>query len=63
MKQKASTPSCSDVLDAFAVESNHDRSTLEHYLRQFPQYAIEIANFSSEISKPPAKHRELTEKD
>lgn len=60
MKQQASTPSCNDVLSAFAVEPTHDRSTLERYLREFPQYAVEIANLSHEISRPLAKDRELT---
>lgn len=63
MKQQPSTISCRDVLNAFAVEPNHDRSTLERYLCEFPQYAVEIANLSNEISRPPAKDRELTSKD
>jgi hypothetical protein len=63
MKQQSSELSCKDVLSAFAVEPNHDRSTLERYLREFPQYAIEIASLSNEISRPPANDRKLTDKE
>ena len=55
--------SCEDVLNAFAVEPTHDRATLERYLRQFPQYAVELAHLSHELSHVDAKGGDLAEKD
>jgi hypothetical protein len=37
------------ILYAFAVESNHDRSTLERYLKQYPELAEELIDLSSEL--------------
>ncbi|MCE9567300.1 MAG: hypothetical protein K8U57_35305 [Planctomycetes bacterium] len=37
------------ILDAFAVEATHDRSTLERYLRQYPELAQELIDLSSEL--------------
>jgi hypothetical protein len=39
------------VLDAFAVESELGRSTLERYLRLYPEYARELADLSRELSR------------
>ncbi|MBZ0070153.1 MAG: hypothetical protein K8I04_00260 [Gammaproteobacteria bacterium] len=44
-------PSREEVLDAFAVETVHDRKTLERYLRDFPQFAAELADLSRELSR------------
>lgn len=55
--------SCEDVLNAFAVEATHDRATLERYLREFPQYAVELAHLSHELSRAFIKTGELTEQD
>ncbi|MGD0207521.1 MAG: hypothetical protein ABSC89_07950 [Verrucomicrobiota bacterium] len=55
--------SCEDALNAFAVEPTHDRATLERYLRQFPEYAVELAHLSHELSRAEAKTGELSEKD
>jgi hypothetical protein len=38
------------VLDAFAVESEPGRSTLERYLRLYPEYAGELIDLSRELS-------------
>lgn len=39
------------VLDAFAVESEPDRSTLERYLRLYPEYAAELVDLSRELCR------------
>ena len=39
------------MLDAFAVESEPDRSTLERYLRLYPEYAGELVDLSRELSR------------
>jgi hypothetical protein len=44
-------PSRESVLDAFAVESELGRSTLERYLRLYPEYARELADLSRELSR------------
>jgi hypothetical protein len=63
MKQETTKISSEDVLNAFAVEPSHDGSTLERYLRNFPQYAIELAHLSQELSRPGKKETKLSEKD
>lgn len=49
------TPSASqpreDVLDAFAVEPDAGRATLERYLRNYPEYAAELVDLSRELSR------------
>lgn len=40
-----------DVLDAFAVEPNHDRETLERYLREYPDFALALIDLSRELSR------------
>ncbi len=51
MNVKTSQPRCEEVLSAFAVEPNHDSQTLQRYLKEYPQYAVEIASLSHEISR------------
>ena len=55
MKPTSSRPSCEDVLNAFAVESNPGRQTLERYLKDYPQYAAELADLSRELSRVVAE--------
>lgn len=43
-------PSKHDVLDAFAVEPDPGRETLERYLRTYPQYASELVDLSRELA-------------
>ncbi|MBI1256530.1 MAG: hypothetical protein GC204_03575 [Chloroflexi bacterium] len=43
------TPSEDDVLQAFAVEPNHDQSTLERYLAAYPSYAGGILDLAREL--------------
>jgi hypothetical protein len=40
-----------EVLDAFAVEPAHDRTTLERYLRDYPQYASPLCQLSFELNR------------
>ena len=39
-----------DVLDAFAVEPDIDRLTLERYLRNFPKFAEDIVELAAELT-------------
>lgn len=45
-------PPLEDVLDAFSVEMDLGKETLERYLHEYPQYAEEIIDLSFELSKP-----------
>lgn len=44
-------PSREDVLGAYAVEVDHDRATLERYLRDYPQYSEDLIDLSAELSR------------
>ena len=44
-------PSRESVLDAFAVESELGRLTLERYLRLYPEYAGELIDLSRELCR------------
>jgi|ERR1044071_383106 hypothetical protein len=63
MKTNTSRISSEDVLNAFAVEPNHDRATLERYLREFPQFALELAHLSHELSRATVEAPALSAKD
>lgn len=49
MNTPPSNPSLEEVLDAFAVEQEHGRQTLEKYIRRFPQFAVELVDLSHEL--------------
>ena len=51
MSKGRSAPSREEVLDAFAVEPDHDRLTLERYLRDHPRYVTELVELSRELSR------------
>lgn len=51
-------PSCDDVLEAFALEPQADKATLERYLRTYPEYAEEILDYSIEISREEVIRKE-----
>ena len=51
-------PSQEDVLNAFAVEPEPLRETLEYYLRKYPEYASELIDLSAELSRPLAPSEE-----
>ena len=52
--KRRSRPSCDDVLDAFAVEPEIGRATLERYLREFPEYAADIVDLAVELMREAA---------
>jgi hypothetical protein len=52
-----------DVLWAFTVEPNHDKQTFENYLREYPKYAIELADLLHELTRGNEKEQELTDRD
>ena len=43
------------ILYAFAVEANHDRNTLERYLKEYPELTADLIDLTSELvwAKPP----------
>jgi hypothetical protein len=47
----ASVPALDDVLDAFAMERSPDRTTLERYLRRYPQFADALIDLSRELHR------------
>src|SRR5271170_60812 len=51
MNAKMSQPPCEEVLSAFAVEPKHDSETLKRYLKTYPQFTVEIASLSYELSR------------
>ena len=51
MSPAGARPSRESVLDAFAVESEPGRPTLERYLRLYPEYAGELIDLSCELSR------------
>ena len=51
MSPAGARPSRESVLDAFAAESEPGRSTLERYLRLYPEYAGELIDLSRELSR------------
>jgi transcriptional regulator with XRE-family HTH domain len=46
-----SRPSREDVLYAFAVEPTLGRDTLDRYLRDYPEYTVELIDLSFELSR------------
>lgn len=63
MKPGTSNIRSEDVFNSFAVEPQQDRATLEKYLRKFPQFALELAQLSHELSSTSEESRVLTEAD
>ncbi|RWD31650.1 MAG: hypothetical protein EOS22_04305 [Mesorhizobium sp.] len=51
MSPAAERPSLESVLDAFAVEPDPGRQTLERYLRLYPEYAAELVDLSRELTR------------
>ena len=52
MSPLAGKPSRQDVLDAFAVEPDTGRATLERYLRDYPELATELLDLSRLLATP-----------
>ncbi len=44
-----SMPTLDDVLEAFAMEPSLDRNTLQRYLRDYPDFATALIDYSQEI--------------
>lgn len=51
MTQLNPIPLREDVLNAFAVEPDHGRKTLERYLNDYPQFGPDIIDLSRELSR------------
>ena len=51
MSPAGARPSRESVLDAFAIESDPSGSTLERYLRLYPEYTGELIDLSRELSR------------
>lgn len=47
----AGRPSREDVLDAFSVEPQVGRETLERYLQTYPDYATDLVDLSRELNR------------
>lgn len=57
MSSPNSSPTLEDVLDAFAIEPETDSSTLQRYLRDYPQFAERLIDLSQELSREPFERR------
>jgi hypothetical protein len=51
MNAAGALPPLDDVLNAFAVESESTRETLERYLRLYPSYAAQLVDLSRELNR------------
>lgn len=51
MSRQVDRPSREDVLDAFAIEREPGRGTLERYLRLYPEYAGELVDLSRALAR------------
>jgi len=58
MSAPESHPPLEDVLDAYAVEEDTGGSTLQRYLRDYPEYAEELVDLSCELSRFSARRSE-----
>lgn len=46
------TPTLEAVLDAFAMEADYGKETLEKYLERYPQFASDIVDLSRQLERP-----------
>jgi hypothetical protein len=46
----------SDILDAFMLEREHGKDTLEGYLRAYPQHAAALVDLSRELARNDESH-------
>jgi hypothetical protein len=56
-------PSLDDVLSAFSVEPDNGRETLERYMRQYPEYVLQLVDLSQELSRTLPDDEELSSSD
>lgn len=54
-------PELEDVLFAFSAEPRHDKTTLERYLRDYPQFVEDLIDLSHELRMPGRSLSEVTE--
>jgi hypothetical protein len=59
----SSVPTEDEVLDAFAVEPNHDAATIRHYLQAYPQYAEALVDLSRELSRELSEDEPLSDRE
>lgn len=52
MKPQPNRFSLEDVLNAYAVEPDHGRETLERYIQDYPEYATDLKDLSQELLQP-----------
>lgn len=53
-------PSLDEVLSSFAVEAHTDKETLERYMRQYPEYALQLVDLSQELARTSDDEGRLT---
>ena len=63
MKRAGAARSEADVLEAFAIEAEHNREMLERYLRAYPEHASALCQLSFELTRTDSEERELGEDD
>jgi hypothetical protein len=56
--KRATRPTCDDVIEAFALESESGKATLDRYLRSYPEYAEAILDFATEVSMENVARKE-----
>lgn len=52
MKPQPNKFSLEDVINAYAVEPDHGRETLERYIHDYPEYATDLKDLSQELLQP-----------
>jgi hypothetical protein len=45
-------PTLDEVLDAFAMEADYEKATVEGYIRKYPQFALDLIRLARELSRP-----------
>lgn len=63
MTRTISKPTLEDVLDAFAMERNPHRVTLERYLLTYPEYGPDLVDLSRELSRSVEDDSPLSAED
>jgi hypothetical protein len=56
--KRATRPSYDDVLEAFALEAEWGKATLDKYLRDYPDYAEAILDLATELSREDVVRKE-----
>lgn len=61
--KRETNPSMEDVLEAFACEPDKGRTTIEQYLRCYPEYAEAIVDFSAKIAWEVKRYEALSDRE